>query len=354
MRLHEFMTAHREEILSDCQASLEEAQEGASLAGYIADFYDETLRALRRDSGVRESRSPLPATSDIAARFGQDRQRAGAPITKVPLMFAAISQAVGKTGERYGLTISAEEYKLLNRCLDAGVATSIENFWRHDKQREAKALTERFGFMAHDLRNALGNANMAFRLLRAGGLDPSGRTADVLGRNLVKMDALIAQCLASVRLDAGAPLTLTPVHVASVLRNIEASAIPDRDITIVLLLDEQLFVSADEMLLSSAVSNLVHNAVKFSAPGSTIELRAHSSGNSVLIEVEDRCGGLEQNDVAKLFEPYVKRQDGNRGGTGLGLSIAKQAVTAMCGEIEVTDKPGQGCVFSLRFPLSSR
>src|SRR4051812_34744189 len=108
MRLHEFMTAHRAEILSDCHASLDEAQEGASLSVYIADFFDETLRALRRDSGVPESRSPLPGTSDTAARFGQDRQRAGAPITKVPVMFAALSQAVGKTGERYGLTISAE------------------------------------------------------------------------------------------------------------------------------------------------------------------------------------------------------------------------------------------------------
>jgi len=350
MHLHEFMTTHRSEILEACHFELR-AEPDDRLAGYVADFYDETLRAIRRDSGMRESSSPLPGSSATAARFGAARQSAGLPITQVPIIFAAISQSIGKTGERYDLTISAEEYKLLNSCLDAGVATSIENFWRRDKDRESQLITERFGFMAHELRNALGNADMAFRLLRAGRLDIEGRTADVLARNLVRMEALVAQCLSSVRLEVGVAPHLVAVHAASVLRNLEASAIPERGITIELHADEDVFVLADEMLLTSAVGNLVHNALKFSPPGAVVRLVARSFEGSAFIEVEDHCGGLSDQDPTKLFEPYAKRHEGNGNGTGLGLSIAKRAVEAMDGDLSVINRPGDGCVFAAKFQL---
>jgi len=130
MLLHEFMSEHREEISSACQLELRERRAAKSdgLDDQIALFFDEMLRAIQRDQGVRESVSPLPTESATAARIGKERQRAGIPVKQVPVVFAAISQAVGKTGEKYDLTLSAEEYKLLNRCLDTGVATSIERF----------------------------------------------------------------------------------------------------------------------------------------------------------------------------------------------------------------------------------
>jgi hypothetical protein len=351
MLLHEFMSSRRHEILAACRDELQEVESSDLLTHYIEDFFDETLRALRRDAGIRESQSPLPFGSETAARFGADRQRAGVPVTHIPVLFAAISQALGKTGEKYDLTISAEEYKLLNRCLDAGLATSVENFWRRDKERETQLITERFGFMAHELRNALGNANLAFKLIRAGNLDINGRTADVLARNLVRMEALVAQCLSSVRLEVGATPELAPVRVASVLRSLEASAIPDRGIMIQLSLDEQLFIAADELLLTSAIGNLLHNAVKFSAANSTIRLGAHASNESVLIEVEDQCGGLRQDSPEKIFDPFFKQTEGNQNGSGLGLAISKRAVEAMHGQLSVSNHPGRGCVFSARFPL---
>ncbi|HEX3850724.1 MAG TPA: HAMP domain-containing sensor histidine kinase [Polyangiaceae bacterium] len=351
MQLHEFMTAHRSEILEACGFELRNSQRSESLGGHAADFYDETLRAIRRDSGFRDSSSPLPASSDAAARFGAERENAGVPITQVPVVFAAISQAIGKTGEKYELTISAEEYKMLNGCLDAGVASSIENFWRRNKERERQLITEKVGFMSHELRNALGNASTAFRLLRGGGLDINGKTADVLARNLGLMEALVGQYLGSAQLDLGMPPALTPVQVSSVLSNLEASTIPDRGIALELYADESVYIAANELLLTSAIGNLVHNAVKFSPPGATIRLRLKSNDESAWIEVEDQCGGISLDDSARMFEPYVKQAHGNHSGTGLGLSIAKRAVEAMHGKLTVQDRPGYGCVFSARFPV---
>jgi len=349
--LHEFMSDHREEILAACYAELPDTDRSTSLSHYLEDFFDEVTRAVKRDSGVRDSTSPLPKTSDTAARFGVERQRAGLPVTRLPALYSAISQALGKTGERYELQITAEEYKILNRCLDAGIATSLENFWQHEKERENQRITESFGFFVHEMRNALSNTNIAFKLLRTGVLDVNGKTANIVARNLAKMDRLIAQCMSTVQLEVGVPLDLVPVDVTSALRNLEATIVADRGIRIHLEASERLFITGDETLLSSAISNLVQNAIKFSHSNSVVRLRAEASAARVLISVADQCGGLNQKNPEELFEPYVKRREGSSQGTGLGLSISRRAVQSMGGELSVVDLPGQGCVFSASFPL---
>jgi signal transduction histidine kinase len=352
MLLHEFMSAHRDEILSACELELRErrAQQTEGLDDQIARFFDEMIHAIQRDQGVRESYSPLPAGSATAARIGEERQRAGISVNQVPVVFAAISQAVAKTGEKYDLTLSAEEYKLLNGCLDAGVATSIEKFWSRETDSKNQMLTESFGFIAHELRNALGNAHMAFRLLRAGGLDLHGKTAEILARNLSRMEALVAQGLGTIQLQVGVEPVLTPVNVAAALSTLVASAIPERGVELALEADEPVWVAADELLLSSAVSNLVHNAVKFSPASGTVRVRVIAEPDAARIEVEDQCGGL-QAEPHEIFKPYVKQREGNSTGTGLGLSIAKRAVEAMHGDLSVANRPGHGCTFIARFPL---
>ncbi|HET7544710.1 MAG TPA: HAMP domain-containing sensor histidine kinase [Polyangiaceae bacterium] len=348
------MSKHRDEILDTCYAELLDTDQGIALAHYVEDFFDEMTRAVKRDSGIRDSTSSLPQTSDTAARFGVERQRAGLPVTRLPALYSAISQALGKTGERYDLQITAEEYKILNRCLDAGVATSLENFWQGDKERESKRITESFGFFVHEMRNALSNTNIAFKLLRTGALDVNGQTANIVARNLARLDTLIAQCMSTVQFEVGALPDPVPVDVSSTLRNLEAAIIPDRGIHIDLELEEELLISGDEMLLSSAISNLLQNAIKFSHSSSVVRLRARATADRVLISVEDQCGGLNQEDPEELFEPYVKRREGSAKGTGLGLTISRRAVRSMGGELNVADRPGLGCVFTASFPAFRR
>jgi len=117
--------------------------------------------------------------------------------------------------------------------------------------------------------------------------------------------------------EAGAP-ELTPVRVSSVLRNLEAAAIPDRDICIQLSLDDQLFINADEQLLTSALGNLLHNAIKFSPPGATISLGVHSSDGSAVIEVEDHCGGLKLADPSRFSSRSSSKRVETKTGRALG------------------------------------
>jgi signal transduction histidine kinase len=354
MPLHQFMTDHRHEILQLSHAWLRnEVMEAPELERDVALFFDEVLQALRRHDGVSSAISPLPGYSDTAARLGKRPQHSGLNPTKVPAVYSTISRAIGEIGELNGLTIGADEYHAFNACIDSGVATSIENFWNGENERREQRIQERFGYLAHELRIALGNAAMAFKLLRAGDLELTGRTAGVLATNLVRMETIVARTLGAVQLDSSVPLQTRPIRVATLLRQLQASAIPERAISVTLEVDESLHVNADEMLLTSAVSNLLHNAVKFSRAGARVALVCRAEDAGVMIEVEDECGGLPDGSpvLALSEEPGLRPEPPH---LGQGLAITQRAVEAMDGQVRVQNLPGHGCVFSLLFPLARR
>lgn len=351
MLLHEFMFEHKDEILQVCRKRLRDQVAATSALEHdVGIFFEEILHALRHHQGLDGAGALLSGKSEAAARLGEQQQRAGLHPAKVPLIFGAISNAIAQTGERHGLSLNADEYLIFNQCIDAGVATSIENFWNEEKAQRQQEMSERFGYLAHELRRALSNAALAFKLLRAGDLELRGRTASVLSTNLVRMEALVARTLGTAKLESGAPLELRPIRVAMVLRQLQASAIPDRAISVTLEVDDSLHVNADETLLTSAVSNLLHNAIDFSRSGARVALSCQSEPAGVVIAVEDECGGLPDGSENELLRSSLGGPGENGIGAGLGLSIARRATEAMGGVISVENRPGDGCAFRLTFP----
>jgi signal transduction histidine kinase len=113
--------------------------------------------------------------------------------------------------------------------------------------------------------------------------------------------------------------------------------------------EKGLAIHTDRQMLSSAVSNLLQNAFKFTRAHSHVKLRAYGLGERLLIEVEDECGGLPAGKEKDLFAPF--EQHGTyRSGLGLGLSISRRAVEACGGTLAVRDMPGLGCVFTIDLP----
>jgi signal transduction histidine kinase len=113
---------------------------------------------------------------------------------------------------------------------------------------------------------------------------------------------------------------------------------------------EAVEVEADHKLLLSAITNLMRNAMKFSAEGGQVSFRARTNGDLILFEVEDTCGGMPDDLPAKLFQPFVQ-ENADRDGFGLGLLIAKRAVEAHHGSVRVINRPNEGCTFVLELPL---
>jgi signal transduction histidine kinase len=110
-----------------------------------------------------------------------------------------------------------------------------------------------------------------------------------------------------------------------------------------------VIVLGDPQILVSVIANLVQNAFKFSRRNGRITVRVHTTGDRVLIDVADECGGLPPGRADELFLPFEQRSV-DRTGLGLGLAISLQGVQASGGEIHVRDVPGTGCVFTVDLP----
>ncbi|MDY7015949.1 MAG: hybrid sensor histidine kinase/response regulator [Cyanobacteriota bacterium] len=110
-------------------------------------------------------------------------------------------------------------------------------------------------------------------------------------------------------------------------------------------------IRGDRLELRRILTNLIGNAIKFTDSG-FVELRAHSDGNKLVVEVEDTGIGISAEDKAKLFDRF---RQGNhlRSGSGLGLYLCHQIIQSHRGTIDVTSEVGKGTLFTICLPMES-
>jgi len=115
-------------------------------------------------------------------------------------------------------------------------------------------------------------------------------------------------------------------------------------------------IAGDPARLRQVLWNLLANAVKFTPPGGSIELRVTESASDVEITVSDSGPGIPLDFLPHVFEPFRQAESGPSrvaGGLGLGLSIVRQIVEAHGGTCGAqSDGPGRGATFSVRLPTS--
>lgn len=156
------------------------------------------------------------------------------------------------------------------------------------------------------------------------------------------------------------PLERAPVDVAEVLHEAlalagERSEAADRRLTLTLPQAPWPLptVAGDRDLLFLAVHNLLDNALKFTRPGDTIEVRAIEDGRVVTVEVADTGPGISRDELPHVFEELYRGQ-GARGteGSGLGLALVRAIVERHGGTVTVRSREGEGTVFTLHLPQS--
>jgi signal transduction histidine kinase len=112
----------------------------------------------------------------------------------------------------------------------------------------------------------------------------------------------------------------------------------------------------DKMRIAQVLTNLVENAVKFSAESSPIIIQAEVEDNKVIISVTDKGKGISRENVGKLFNRFFQAENvvsGKTSGTGLGLAICKVIVEAHGGKIWAESQEGKGSRFSFSLPVNS-
>jgi two-component system OmpR family sensor kinase len=113
-------------------------------------------------------------------------------------------------------------------------------------------------------------------------------------------------------------------------------------------------ISADRDLILLAIHNLLTNAVKFTRPGDTIELRAFEEVQFVVIEVADTGPGIPDSEAPHVWEELY-RGIAARGvpGSGLGLALVKAILNRHNGQVTLRSRPDKGTVFTIRLPHSN-
>jgi signal transduction histidine kinase len=370
--MHEFLTENRGELIERCRMKVAKrpaprATE-AELDHGITMFLDQIIKTLKAEEGEEpaESRrmSGPPGGVDavlsemgVAAKeHGRELLQHGFTIDQVVHDYGDLCQSITDLAVELGVPLSNNEFRTLNRCLDNAIAVASTEFnAQRDNifaDKDARA-NERLGFFAHELRNHLNSATLALTAIKAGSVGLTGATGAVLDRSLVGLRKLIDRSLAEARMTAGIPVQPRLFSVADFIAEVQLSAALEAQVSkctlTVSYVDSKLAVDADRELLLAAVGNLLQNAFKFTHPGTEVLLKVYAMSDRVLIEVEDKCGGLPTSDIETMFLPFTQH-GANRSGLGLGLSISRRSVEANKGTLRVRDIPAQGCVFTIDLP----
>jgi PAS domain S-box-containing protein len=211
--------------------------------------------------------------------------------------------------------------------------------------------------LAHEMRSRLAGIAASAELLLAGGLEEKvyRDVLTVMRAQSLRSAQFFEYLMDAERLQAGIvalqpePVALLPL-IRGVIADFEAAGTARR---FALVHDGGLpFALADEERTEAVLYNLIDNAVKYSADGSTISVEVREeSPRSILITVRDQGAGIPADQIPLLFQPF-HRADGARGtyGHGLGLYIAKGFVEAQGGRIWVESRIGSGSAFHFTLP----
>lgn len=370
--MYEFLTENRGELIERCRMKVAERpaprNNARELDHGITLFLDQIIKTLKAEelrhcaesnrlSGPASGVDAVLSEMGIGAKeHGRELLQNGFTIEQVVHDYGDLCQAVTDLAVERNEPISNDEFRTLNRCLDNAIAVAAAEFnVQRDNifaDKDAHE-NERLGFFAHELRNHLNSATLALTAIKAGAVGMTGATGAVLDRSLVGLKNLIDRSLTEARMKAGIPPQNRLFSLADFIAEIQLSASLEAQVHKctfrVSYVDSKLAIDADRELLLSAVGNLLQNAFKFTHPLSEVLLKVYATGDRILIEVEDQCGGLPSGDVEKMFLPFTQRGS-DRSGLGLGLSISRRSVEANKGTLNVRDIPGSGCIFTIDLP----
>ena len=210
--------------------------------------------------------------------------------------------------------------------------------------------------VSHELRSPLARLQMAVGLLQRSteGADLACRRIE---REVERLDALVGEVLTLARLESGRPAgAWQEVDVIGLLASVADDARFEARAQGRGLRFEghppALLLWAHGELLLRAFENVVRNAVKFTAEGSTVEIEARADADALRVRVADRGPGLSGAALQRVFEPFVRDESSGRTeGFGLGLAIARRAVEAHGGALSAQHREGGGLVLCFELPL---
>jgi signal transduction histidine kinase len=218
--------------------------------------------------------------------------------------------------------------------------------------------------VSHELRSPLARINLSLGLLRNGASADSDDLFQRLDRDIERIDLLMGQLLTLSRLEAGfSSGERQDVNFAQLVEevaadaNFEAQAL-GKSVS-VQTTDSAVLRDADPHALRSACENIIRNAVRFTPPGSDVEIVLEVDRTApeplALLSVRDHGPGVPEESLQAIFQPFYRISgDGQAtGGNGLGLAIASEAIRLHRGTIRAENLRPTGLQIIIQLPVVS-
>ncbi len=274
---------------------------------------------------------------------------------------AALGRSVEREVELFGpprqcLFVSAMPLRFEGR--DYGSVALIDDIT--EPQRLDAMRRDFVANISHELRTPMGALSLLAETL-AEETDPDvvSRLAVRVQAEAIRLSDIMDDLLELSRIESNEASEQAPVAIQQViseaLTRVKPSA-EEKEVPIETVLPAlDLVVRADRRQLTSAVFNLLDNAVKYSEANQPVRVTTRMEGDWVEVEVRDKGYGIPQGHQERIFERFyqVDRSRGrSNGGVGLGLAIVRHVATNHGGEVRVQSTVGQGSAFTLAVPVS--
>jgi CHASE2 domain-containing sensor protein/signal transduction histidine kinase len=235
-----------------------------------------------------------------------------------------------------------------------GTIVTLTNLRTRVERDRARA--EALGFITHELRTPLASVQGFAELMMQYPDSPACAAApETIFRESKRLLALISSYLDVLRLDAGAkPITADLVELEGVIGQVFDILHPLANAAGMRLVHNRknnITVIGDTPLISGAVLNLVSNAIKYGKPGTDIEVHCSHENNEVIIGVHNVGAPLAQEEISRLFDPYYRASNVEKGktGWGLGLAFVKRIAEKHGGSVRAESQPA-GILFEIHLP----
>jgi PAS domain S-box-containing protein len=327
----------------------------------------------------------LPEGSNVSATSpGHDPAKRGfreyrgdmpIPVDELPMQMAAKGELVtgaevkfvfddGRVRHIYGNAVPL-------RKLDGSVRGCVAAFADVTPLKEAEEALkvadrrkdEFLATLAHELRNPLAPIRNAVELLRRAKWDHAlmEQARNIMERQLAQLVRLVDDLLDVSRITTGKlELRKERVELAALLPNAveETRALMEaksHELT-VMLPEQPIHLQVDPARIAQVLSNLLHNAAKYTEQGGHIRLTAERQGEEAVISVQDSGIGISAEHLPQIFEIFsqvVPALDRSTGGLGIGLALVKRLIQLHGGSIAVhSDGSGRGSQFVVRLPVA--
>ena len=326
------------------------ALESSPLGVAVVDLREDLVFSNRsvQDLGVVEGRHLVPEVHRLAQRVFDD----GEPRDGV------LHPGTGAVGPVFSVAVTVRQL--------TSVDSRFVVVYANDNSENVRMEAARRDFVAnvsHELKTPVGAISLLVETMLEASDDPDmvEYFGDKLQMETRRVSTMISELIGLSKLQGAESLPdVRPVSVDRVIdKAVERSRVAAEVENIDLITDSpgDAWLTGDEELLVTAVTNLIANAINYSPDDTPVSISRAVRGPSVVIRVTDRGIGIAPDQQKRVFERFFrvdKARSRATGGTGLGLAVVKHTVINHGGNVSLWSQPGTGSTFSLEFPVLDR